>query len=165
MKANQREPEPSDGDAPSMAISESAAHSISAVVTGGGIRPVDFAVEELRRAQDRDAWLRAAFRATLAERAPEPGELVRGCVGREALDAMRRQATLAFGSAARVESRNAALVVYALAVAAGLVQHRALLSSQPRGEIDLMLAELAGVLGEPFAGFLESAVRVGGAAA
>ena len=153
-----------------MPLSAAIAHSISAAVTRGGIRPVDFAVEELRRAQDRAAWIEAALHLALGGGGPGGGiarmeDLVKTARPREELDELRRRATMAFGGATRVEARNAALVAYAFVVAAGLVHHRALLSSQPREEIEVLLAELAGVLGEPFASFLESAVKAGGLAA
>lgn len=144
-------------------ISDAVAHSISAVVAAGGIKPVDFAVEEIRRAGDREvdreAWLERAF-SLIAGKAGAR-RLVSAAPTRDELDRLRHAATMAFGGAAKVEERNAALVVYALVVAAGLVHHGLLLSSQPRTEIDVMLAELAGILGEPFASFLESAVARG----
>lgn len=137
-------------------LSGPAAHSISAIVVTGGIKPVDFAVEELRRAGDREAWLERAVVKVVGFAAPR--RLVAEVASRDELDRMRHAATMAFGGATKVEERNAALVAYAFVVAAGLVHHDVLLSSQPRAEIDVMLAELAGVLGEPFASFLEAAV-------
>ena len=150
------EPNQPEGAKP---LSAPAVHSISAIVVTGGIKPVDFAVEELRRATDREAWLEGAVGKVVGPAAPR--RLVAEGASREELDRMRHAATMAFGGATRVEERNAALVAYAFVVAAGLVHHGVLLSSQPRGEIDVMLAELAGVLGEPFASFLESAVARG----
>lgn len=140
-------------------VSDAVAHSISAVVAAGGIKPVDFAVEEIRRSGDREAWLERAF-SLIAGKAGARS-LLSAASSRDELDRLRHAATMAFGGAAKVEERNAALVVYALVVAAGLVHHGLLLSSQPRTEIDVMLAELAGILGEPFASFLESAVARG----
>lgn len=137
-------------------LSGPAAHSISAIVAAEGIKPVDFAVEELRRAGDRDAWLERAVVKVVGSASPR--RLVAEVASRDELDRMRHAATMAFGGATKVEERNAALVAYAFVVAAGLVHHGVLLSSQPRAEIDVMLAELAGVLGEPFASFLEAAV-------
>lgn len=149
----------SDGSKP---LSGPAAHSISAIVATGGIKPVDFAVEELRRANDLEAWLERAIAKVVG--AAGPRRLVAEGASRDELERMRHAATMAFGGAARVEERNAALVSYAFVVAAGLVHHGVLLSSQPRGEIEVMLAELAGVFGEPFASFLESAVARGAGA-
>ena len=162
--------DPARDPSTTLPLSAAVAHSISAAVTRGGIRPVDFAVEELRRAEDRAAWIEAALRLALSGGSPGSGnacvdDLVRTARPREELDELRRRATMAFGGATRVEARNAALVAYAFVVAAGLVHHRALLSSQPREEIEVLLAELAGVLGEPFASFLETAVKAGGLAA
>ncbi len=61
--------------------------------------------------------------------------------------------------AAALEDRMAGLIVFLLAVAAGVVHHRVWITSRKREEIDPMLLELSAALPEPWRGLLARAVE------
>jgi len=130
------------------------------------LRPVDFLLAESQLACD-PAWIARAFREVAAlevEGAPvaagDPLAWHAATPARELVDAWRIRAKFAYESAGDVHARNAALLVYAWTVAATLVHHRALPSSQPREDIDQLLAEVATALPEPLASLPRRALHV-----
>ncbi|MFZ4643426.1 MAG: hypothetical protein ACOYMU_08765 [Phycisphaerales bacterium] len=147
-------------------LDSASARSISAAILAASLMPVDFAVEELRHTQFVDRWMREAFHEIVTAILPLPvleidriDEVLAGRVAVSDLNRLRQRSTVVYGSTSTVESRNRALVIYALAVAAGLRHHKQLLTSQSRAAVDLMLAELSSVVPEPYASHFELATH------
>ena len=145
-----------------------AASKILALAAGPALRPVDFLLAESRLARDGN-WTTRAFREVAAlDLAPAPA--VRGLPLAwhadapllDAIDAWRTRAKFAFEAAGDVHARNAALLVYGWSIAAALVHHGVLRSSQPREEIDQLLAGIAAALPEPHASLPRRALHIAG---
>lgn len=145
-----------------------AASKILALAAGPALRPVDFLLAESRLARD-PGWSTRAFGEIAAlDLAPAPA--VHGlplawhadAPPLDAIDAWRTRAKFAFEAAGDVHARNAALLVYGWCVAAALVHHGVLRSSQPREEIDQLLAGIAAALPEPHASLPRRALHIAG---
>lgn len=142
------------------------ASKILALAALPALRPVDFLLAESQLARD-PAWIARAFGeiATLEiagapAAAGDPLAWHAATPARELVDAWRVRAKFAYESAGDVHSRNAALLVYAWSIAATLVHYRSLPSSQPREDIDQLLAEVATALPEPLASLPRRALHV-----
>lgn len=145
-----------------------AASKILALAAGPALRPVDFLVAESRLARDAGWTTRAFGEVAALDLAPAPA--VRGlplawhadAPMLEAIEAWRTRAKFAFEAAGDVHARNAALLVYGWCVAAALVHHGVVRSSQPREEIDQLLAGIAAALPEPHASLPRRALHIAG---
>lgn len=155
-------------------IDPASAHSLATALLGSPVMPVDFLVEHLRHDADASLWIRHALVEVCEASLPLPRVDVHASLqrsgntfdpvawlielDREMLDRIRSRAVVLYGTAARIDERNRALMAYALAVAVGLSRHGVLLTNQPRREVDLMLAELAVVAPVAFASILDQAL-------
>ncbi len=135
------------------------AQALKRVLLAGPLMPADYLVEELSRIADRRAYVANALRDVHEDQAPLPAlmfeaheladplaALIGADGSLERLLAAKERAVHLFGVAPSVESRNRALVVFAVVIAAGLANHGVLLTSQSREEVDQLLAEVAGML-------------------
>jgi hypothetical protein len=146
------------------------ASKILALAAGPALRPVDFLLAESQLTRD-PAWVVRAFR-DVAELDLAPAPAVRGtplawhvdAPTLEAIDAWRARAKFAFEAAGDVHARNAALLVYGWCIAAALVHFGVVRSSQPREEIDQLLAGIAAVMPEPYASLARRALHIDSAA-
>jgi hypothetical protein len=142
------------------------ASKILALAARPALRPVDYLVAEAELARD-PAWITRAFRdvadldlaaapkvegAPLAWHANPPRA--------DQLEHWRLRAKYAYEAAGDVHARNAALLVYAWCIAAALVHFNELRSSQPREDIDQLLAGVATVLPEPYASLPRRALHI-----
>ena len=150
----------------------SAASKILALAAGPALRPVDFLVAESRVTRD-PAWIAHAFREVAAlDLAPAPSVSVSGSGSGDPLawhlhapplaeiQAWRARAKFAFEAAENVHARNTALLVYGWCVAIALTQHQIMPTSQPREDVEQLLAELATVLPEPQATVVRNAMLI-----
>jgi hypothetical protein len=154
----------------------SAASKILALAAGPALRPVDFLVAESRVTRD-PAWIAHAFREVAAlDLAPAPSVSVSGSGSGSGsgdplawhlhapplaeIQAWRARAKFAFEAAEDVHARNTALLVYGWCVAIALTQHQIMPTSQPREDVEQLLAELATVLPEPQATVVRNAMLV-----
>ncbi len=156
----------------------SAASKILALAAGPALRPVDFLVAESRVTRD-PAWIAHAFCEVAAlDLAPAPSVSVSGSVSGSGsgsgdplawhlhapplaeIQAWRARAKFAFEAAEDVHARNTALLVYGWCVAIALTQHQIMPTSQPREDVEQLLAELATVLPEPQATVVRNAMLV-----
>lgn len=143
------------------------ASKILALAAAPALRPVDFLVAESQLARDR-RWFTRAFEEVaateLGDAVPaaegDPSEWHERAPAPAALDAWRARAKFAFEAAGDVHARNAALLVYAWSIAASLVHHGRLASTQPREDLDQLLAEIATVIPEPHASLPRRALHV-----
>lgn len=156
----------------------SAASKILALAAGPALRPVDFLVAESRVTRD-PAWIAHAFREVAAlDLAPAPSVSVSVSVSGSGsgsgdplawhlhapplaeIQAWRARAKFAFEAAENVHARNTALLVYGWCVAIALTQHQIMPTSQPREDVEQLLAELATVLPEPQATVVRNAMLI-----
>ncbi len=162
----------------------SAASKILALAAGPALRPVDFLVAESRVTRD-PAWIAHAFREVAAlDLAPAPSVSVSVSVSGSVsgsgsgsgsgdplawhlhapplaeIQAWRARAKFAFEAAENVHARNTALLVYGWCVAIALAQHQIMPTSQPREDVEQLLAELATVLPEPQATVVRNAMLI-----
>lgn len=154
----------------------SAASKILALAAGPALRPVDFLVAESRVTRD-PAWIAHAFREVAAlDLAPAPSVSVSVSVSGSGsgdplawhlhapplaeIQAWRARAKFAFEAAENVHARNTALLVYGWCVAIALAQHQIMPTSQPREDVEQLLAELATVLPEPQATVVRNAMLI-----
>ena len=154
----------------------SAASKILALAAGPALRPVDFLVAESRVTRD-PAWIAHAFREVAAlDLAPAPSVSVSVSVSGSGsgdplawhlhapplaeIQAWRARAKFAFEAAEDVHARNTALLVYGWCVAIALTQHQIMPTSQPREDVEQLLAELATVLPEPQATVVRNAMLI-----
>ena len=158
----------------------SAASKILALAAGPALRPVDFLVAESRVTRD-PAWIAHAFREVAAlDLAPAPSVSVSGSGSGSVsgsgsgdplawhlhapplaeIQAWRARAKFAFEAAENVHARNTALLVYGWCVAIALTQHQIMPTSQPREDVEQLLAELATVLPEPQATVVRNAMLI-----
>lgn len=148
----------------------SAASKILALAAGPALRPVDFLVAESRVTRD-PAWIAHAFCEVAAlDLAPAPSVSGSGSGDPLAwhlhapplaeIQAWRARAKFAFEAAENVHARNTALLVYGWCVAIALTQHQIMPTSQPREDVEQLLAELATVLPEPQATVVRNAMLV-----
>ena len=154
----------------------SAASKILALAAGPALRPVDFLVAESRVTRD-PAWIAHAFREVAAlDLAPAPSVSVSGSGSGSGsgdplawhlhapplaeIQAWRARAKFAFEAAENVHARNTALLVYGWCVAIALTQHQIMPTSQPREDVEQLLAELATVLPEPQATVVRNAMLI-----
>ena len=143
------------------------ASKILALAAGPALRPVDFLLAEAQSTRDA-SWTARAFN----DNAPtDVGAAAPAAVGTplswnadaptiDAIHAWRVRAKFAFEAAEDVHTRNAALLVYGWCLAAALVHFGVLASSQPREEVDQLLAGIATALPEPFASLPRRALHV-----
>ena len=143
------------------------ASKILALAAGPALRPVDFLLAEAQATRDA-AWTAHAFRdvaqTDVGSAAPPamgtPLSWTSDAPTLNAIHAWRVRAKFAFEAAGDVHARNAALLVYAWCIAAALVHFRTLPSSQPREEIDQLLAGIASALPEPYASLPRRALHI-----
>lgn len=113
------------------------AHRLCNAAAAAGIRPVDELVEQASH-ERRHEWAIEAAR-TIApdiERVCLSGALVD-------IDRLRSAAKAAFHESSSVRERNAALVAYAVTIAAALDRFGVLRTSQAHEEVDTLLAGVA----------------------
>ncbi|MEY2805633.1 MAG: hypothetical protein RIR65_50 [Planctomycetota bacterium] len=117
-----------------------------------GMRPVDELVEQASH-ERRPQWALEAARGVVPniERVLAAGELAD-------IDRMRVAAKAEFHESASVRERNAALLVYAVAIAAGLDRFGVLLTSQAHEEVDTLLAGAAGCVHPEWAALFDRAI-------
>ncbi len=130
------------------------AHALRRALVAGPLMPVDPLVGELASIQDRRGYLDSA----LHDSGGALGSAVSPEVALDLLSQIRDRAVAGFRDAAATEERNRCLAAFAVAMASGLVHHGVLLTSQPRCDVDLLLAELAGLLPRDLAELFNRAV-------
>lgn len=114
-----------------------------------GTRKLDVAIEHIVQPEGQ-AWLTSV----LARLAPQAAGLPLNEVGLEDLRAMKETGKAAFVSAIEDEETATGALLYFLAIGAALAQHGALITSQPRDEVDDALSDLAGAMSGPWARML-----------
>lgn len=143
------------------------ASKILALAAAPALRPVDFLIAESRLVRDPH-WFARAFSevaalelgAAVPPASGDPTAWHAHAPATAVLEAWRSRSKFAFEAAGDVHARNAALLVYAWCIAASLVHHGTLGSSQPREDVDQLLAEVATALPEPFASLPRRALHV-----
>lgn len=102
-----------------------------------GMRPIDELVEQASH-ERRPQWALEAARSVVPDI-----DVVLGSGTLDEIDRMRALAKAGFHESATVRERNAALVVYAAAIAAALDRFGVLQTTQAREEVDTLLAGAA----------------------
>lgn len=117
-----------------------------------GMRPIDGLVEQASH-ERRPQWALEAARGAAPdiERVIASGELTE-------IDRMRVAAKAGFHESTSVRERNAALLVYAVAIAAALDRFGALLTTQPDEEVDTLLAGAARCVHPEWAAMFDRAI-------
>jgi hypothetical protein len=117
-----------------------------------GMRPVDALTEQAAH-ERRPQWALEAARGVAPdiERVLALGDLVD-------IDRMRLAAKAEFHESATVRERNAALLVYAAAIAAALDRFGMLLTSQAHEEVDTLLAGAARCVHPEWAAMFDRAI-------
>ncbi len=117
-----------------------------------GMRPVDALIEQAAH-ERRPQWALEAARGVAPdlERVLALGELAE-------IDRMRLAARAGFHESASVREGNAALLVYAVAIAAALDRFGVLLTSQAHEEVDTLLAGAARCVHPEWAAMFDRAI-------
>ncbi|MEY4118308.1 MAG: hypothetical protein RLZZ116_1636 [Planctomycetota bacterium] len=128
------------------------AQRLCSAAADAGMRPVDGLVEQASH-ERRPQWALEAARglAPDIERVIASGDLAE-------IDRMRVAAKAGFHESASVRERNAALLVYAVAIAAALDRFGELLTSQPHEEVDTLLAGAARCVHPEWAAMFDRAI-------
>lgn len=110
---------------------------------------------------DGAAWLRACLaKAPFAPLADAERALVAGPLPLAELEALKGRAKRGFGPEQPRELRLASIAAYFVAIAAALVHHRALVTSQPLAHARALLLDLATAIDEPWSSLLSAATLV-----
>ncbi len=129
-----------------------AAQRLCSAAVAVGMRPVDALVEQALHERDPQWALRAAQAvAPGIARLLDDGPLAE-------IDRVRVLAKTGFHESSTVRERNAALLVYALTIAAALDRFGTLLTSQGREELDTLLAGVARCVPQEWATLLDRAI-------
>lgn len=129
-----------------------AAQRLYSAAVAVGMRPVDALVEQALHERDPQ-WAVRAAQGT----APDIIRLLaEGSLGE--IDRVRVHSKAGFHESSTVRERNAALLVYALTIAAALDRFGALLTSQGREELDTLLAGVARCVPHDWAALLDRAI-------
>lgn len=128
------------------------AQRLCTVAAAVGMRPVDELVEQASH-ERRPQWALEAARSVAPdiERVLASGDVAE-------IDRMRIAAKAGFHESASVRERNAALLVYAVAIAAALDRFGVLLTSQPHEEVDTLLAGAARCVHPEWASMFDRAI-------
>lgn len=130
---------------------------LCAAAAGTGLRPVDVLLEQHSHERAPDWSIDAARRiAPAIEQVLSSGTLTE-------IESLRIIGKSRFHESDSVRDRNAALLVFALCIAAGLDRFGKTLSAQPSEEVDVLLAGVARCVPEPWGAMIDRAIaRHGG---
>lgn len=125
---------------------------LCAAAAATGLRPVDVLLEQHSHERAPEWSIDAARRiAPAIEQVLSSGSLVE-------IESLRILGKSRFHESESVRDRNAALVVFALCIAAGLDRFGKALSAQPPEEIDVLLAGVARCVPEPWCAMIDRAI-------
>ena len=120
-------------------------------------RPIDSLTERLDQS-DGAAWLESALtRGPIGGVGDATALIIEGGATVEDLMAIKERSKLGYASAGNEDERRIVLLAYFLAVAAALLHHDRLITSQPRESVNEMLIDLGGSLPATWAAFAERA--------